>query len=833
MTSLKTVEIPLALDEDCEPCAERLAAALGGHRGIAGVNPAREGSLAVSYDPDECGLDCLEGAAQEARVELAAKFEHRVIPVGGMDCADCARTIERAVDRLPGVSHAAVNFSSAKLKIEYPAGAVDQDLVDAKVRSLGYRVEDGSADEIEGRRLSRSALTGIGAALLATAVLAELAGAPQALWVALYAACIAITGLPIARSGVTALVATRRPGINLLMTIAVIGAAVIGEWLEAGLVVVLFSLGEALEARAVERARRELEGLVALAPEVARLRRPASGGNGGGVEEVVVPVAELRVGDQIVVRPGERIGADGAVAEGASAVDQAPITGESTPVDKAPGDEVFAGTLNAQGALVIEVGTPPGESTLDRVAKLVAEAQERKAPVERWVDRFAAVYTPLVMAAALLVAVVPALLFGADSGEMVYSALALLILACPCALVISTPVSIVTALARSSAAGVLVKGGAHLERAAAIDTVAFDKTGTLTEGRPRLTSVEAPGGDPDDVLAAAAAVESLSEHPLAQAIVAAAREKELSLAKVSDFEALTGIGARGTVEGTTVSVGSPKLLASTLDPTLEATMNEVRERGETAVLVARDSSAVGVLGIADQPRPEAAEAIEELGRLGISRTIMLTGDNETTAQAIAAQLGVAEVRAGLLPEDKANQIAELGAGTAMVGDGVNDAPALAAADLGIAMGSAGSDTAIEVADAALMGDDPRRVAGLIGLARWGRSIVRQNIAFSLLTKLGAAVLLALGSLPLWGAVASDVGASLIVVANGLRLLRGAPRSGRLRGAPNLPPARASRQAAGEPALAADAPEAEGAACCADDDDDHAHDHDRCAPGDVH
>ena len=807
MSPPQTVEVPLRLDEDCTACAERLEEGLRGHRGIAGIRPAQSGSaLLVDYDPDLCSLDCLEDAAEEVRVGLAHRFEHSVLRVAGMDCYDCAQTIERAVCRMPGVTSATVNFPAARMRVEYEADALEVDGIAKTVESLGYQVTrpgeaEGTAPAQSWWR-RREALTVAAAALGGLAMLLDLAAGVGRPAIALYAAAILVGGWPVARSGFAALRRTRRPDINFLMTVAVIGAAAIGAWIEAALVVVLFSLGEVLEGRAVDRARRELASLVGLAPETARVRRSHAHGVGElHVEELEVPVAELAVGELVVVRPGERIPVDGVVAEGASAVDQAPITGESTPVDKAVGDPVFAGTLNAQGLLVVEVGSAPGDTTLDKIGRLVEEAQSRKSPSERWVDSFARIYTPAVMAAAVLVVAVPPALGLLSFGTAFYSALALLILAGPCALVISTPVSIVSALGRASAAGVLVKGGAHLERAATVSSVAFDKTGTLTAGRPQLASVEAFDGDEDAALALAASLEQGSEHPLAKAIVAAAVERRLSLAPVRDFEALTGLGARGRVNGTEATIGSPRLFdAAVLEGRTAEALGRATEQGQTAVVVARDDVPVAVLALADRPKPEAAEAIAALRRLGIERTVLLTGDNTATAEAIARNLGITEVRAELMPADKAAAVTALGGSVAMVGDGVNDAPALAAADLGIAMGSAGSDTAIEVADVALMGDDPRKVAGLVGLARWTRSVVRQNIAFSLGTKLVAVAILAVGALPLWGAVASDVGASLLVVLNGLRLLRGRPH-GRSRGLPLLPAA-AARTSEPPPAAAA-------------------------------
>ena len=786
MAPAAVVELPLVEPDDCSACADRLRMGLANHRGVVDVAPvAGRDAIRVSYDPDLCSLNCLDDAARELRLDLDGAYAHRLWRVEGMDCADCAQTIQRAVSRLEGVTHVAVSFPAERMLVEYQPDVVGLERIAGLVGRLGYAIE-GTGQERTGLRawLTRERTTYLSAALLGVALIVDLATSLTA--VPFYAAAIVVGGLPLARSGVTALVATRRPDINLLMTIAAVGATAINAWLEAALVVVLFSIGELLEGRAVDRARRELAGLVSLTPDTARVRRRQGEGTLAFVEEVEVSVAEVFVGDLVVVRPGERIPVDGVLREGASAVDQAPITGESTPVDKAPGDDVFAGTLNGQGMLVVETTSAPGDTTLDRIGKLVAEAQARKSPSERWVDSFARWYTPAVVGVAALVAAVPPLL-GVPFATSFYSALALLIIACPCALVISTPVAIVSALGRASAAGVLIKGGAHLEQAAAIRSVAFDKTGTLTVGRPAVAAVVPLSGSEDDLLALAASLEQCSEHPLARAIVRGAAERDLVTVPVESFEALTGLGARGRVDGAIVTIGDPRLVDGELPAKVTDGLARLRALGQTAVVVVRGGTPIGLIGLADTLREEAVEGVAKLHRLGIAPIVLLTGDNATTAATVAAQVGIDDVRASLLPQDKSAAIAALGEGLAMVGDGVNDAPALAAASLGVAMGSAGSDTAIEVADVAIMGDDPRKVAGLIGLARWTKGIVRQNIAFSLGTKLAAAAILAAGALPLWGAVVADVGASLIVVANGLRLVRGRP-VGSLPGAPLLDPA---------------------------------------------
>ncbi|MBB4661883.1 heavy metal translocating P-type ATPase [Conexibacter arvalis] len=826
---------------DCASCARTVTAAIGRLPSVSGVEVSfTTGRMLVEHPPA-----AFDRPAVEKRV---AQLGYRVRRESGALGVAGAGGMGALGVGVGGAGAAGANAGAAGADASGAgvaganAGAAGADASGAGVAGAGAGADASGADAIgAGRPLARLAarlralrlpdlLTLTATALLLVAVVLDLATTFPAAW--LYGAAVAVGIGPIARSGLVALWTTRRPEIKFLMTIAAVGAIAIGAWMEAALVVVLFAIGEWLEGRAVARARRELESLVTLAPQTARLR--AADG-----EEREVAVAALAIGDLVVVRPGERLPADGTVAEGRSAVDQAAITGESVPVDKEPGDHVFAGTLNAQGLLVVRVESAPGDTTLARIGRLVAEAQARRAPSERWVDAFARVYTPAVIAVAALVAVVPPLAWGATWDGSFYSALALLILACPCALVLSTPVTIVSALGRASAAGVLVKGGEHLERAAAIRTVAFDKTGTLTAGRPRVVAVapaadagpaaradgepsgatdgahrsasaaaalplaaaepasacadgccaseSAAGAEPstaaDDLLATAAALEQGSEHPLAAAIVAAARERGLALAPVEEFTARPGFGASARVGGADVVVGKPGLFSDTVRDALAAPLEAAAAAGQTAVVVTRDGAPLGVIGLADPPRPEAAEATAQLARLGV-RTAMISGDNAAAARTVAASVGIDDVRADALPADKARVVGELGDEVAMVGDGVNDAPALAAAALGVAMGSAGSDTAIEVSDVALMGDDPRKVAGLIGLARWTRATVRANIAFSLGTKLIAALFLAAGMLPLWAAVASDVGASLVVVAWGLRVLVASPR-GRMAGAPLL------------------------------------------------
>ena len=687
--------------------------------------------------------------------------------VEGMDCAACAQTVERVVAALDGVRTARVSFGNATLSVD---GDVEPDRVSAAVTRAGYRAAPLTRRRREPagpfwRRDARTVSVLGSVVLLAVAVLASLAGMSRAVAEPLYLASMAVGGWSIARS---ALAGLRRGSLdmNVLMTLAALGAVGIGAYAEGAWVLVLFAVGTTLETYAFDRSRRSVTELMDLAPQQARVV-------GDDGSERVMPVEEVTVGTRFVVRPGERIALDGEVVGGASSVDEAPITGESVPVDKQEGSTVFAGTLNAQGALTVRVTKAAQDSTLARVAALVEEAQGSRAPSERFVDRFARVYTPLVFAAALALIVVPVAL-GGDLDTWLYRALALLIVACPCSLVISIPVAVVSAVGRAARDGVLIKGGQALEDLARIRTVAIDKTGTLTDGRPRLANVIALDGlSEDEALAVAAAVERRSEHPLAQALVAAARKQGLDVAEPDAFQALPGRGVIARVAGRELWAGGPRLAAEHLDETPDETRS-LEHHGQTATVLGEKNRALAIFGLADQPRPEAPAAIAALRRAGIERVIMLTGDNDRVAASVSAQVGADEYRAGLLPEDKLRAVEQLTRDhgpVAMVGDGINDAPALAAASVGIAMGAAGTDAAIQSADVALMSDDLARLPDAVTGARQATRVMRQNVVASLTIKAVFVVLAPLGLVTLVMAVAADMGMSLLVTLNGLRLLR--------------------------------------------------------------
>jgi Cd2+/Zn2+-exporting ATPase len=568
---------------------------------------------------------------------------------------------------------------------------------------------------------------------------------------------------------------TRALDINVLMLIAVAGALVLGEWFEAAAVVWLFGVAQWLEARSMDRARHAIRSLMTQAPTSATLRR--------GTTLVQVPVADVRVGDIVVVRPGERVPVDGTVLDGESAVDQSPVTGESFPAEKAPGDEVFSGTINGTSALEVEASRVADDSTLARIIHLVEHAQSQRAPVQTFVDRFARRYTPAVVILAVFVAVVPPLVMAGASGwtqafgVWSYRALALLVVACPCALVISTPVAFVSALTAAARQGVLIKGGAHLERLGTIRCVAFDKTGTLTHGRITVTDVLGVGGTTSDgVLAVAAALESRSEHPIGRAIVNRARDEGLAVAPGGAFRALPGLGAEATVAQAPALVGSHRLFEDRrlCTPALHACVEELESRGATPVLVSHDGAALGAIGLADAMRNDGKDAVERLRGHGVARVALLTGDLPARARTALTGAGLDEAHAELMPGDKVRAIARLREAhgpVAMVGDGINDAPALAAADVGIAMGVAGTDVALETADVVLMSDDLTKLPYALRLGRATRRNIHQNVTIALSLKVLFVVLAAAGLATMWMAIVADTGASLLVTANSLRLLR--------------------------------------------------------------
>jgi Cd2+/Zn2+-exporting ATPase len=691
--------------------------------------------------------------------------------IEGMDCREEVAILERRFKNLSGVESFSADVMGQRVHVAYDAAKLSASGIADAVADTGMRAwlehEEAVAIEPRASRVRQALVWTSGAALTIGLALDWRASAPalsRVLFGLAIAAAVSLTG----RKAWNAL----RHGsldINVLMLVAAAGAIALGQWSEAAAVVFLFAVAQTLEARTLERARAAIGGLLELAPIDALLVDEAG--------ERRVGVDQVSIGALIVVRPGEKIPLDGTIVAGTSSVNQAPVTGESLPADKTPGDDVFAGTINGRGALHVRVTRRQPDTTLARIIHLVERAQAQRAPAQTVVERFARVYTPAMLGLAIVVAVAPPLIAGASWPVWIYRALVLLVVSCPCALVISTPVSIVAALAGAARKGVLIKGGAHLERTGTIRCVAFDKTGTLTSGVPDVVDVVALNGStPSAIVALAASIEQRSAHPIAQAILRYATGARIASVPGEQVAALSGLGAEGLVDGVAVVIGNHRLFEERrlCSSAVHERLDELNARGRTAVLVACNGEAVGIIAVADRAREHGRLAVELLRRQGIESIVMLTGDSQATAKAIADEVGLDEFRAELLPEDKLDAVHDLRRryGTvAMVGDGVNDAPALASADVGIAMGAAGSHTALETADVALMADELLKIPYAFRLSRATVRNIKANLAISVVMKAAFIVAAIAGVATLWMAVVADTGASVIVIANALRLLR--------------------------------------------------------------
>jgi Cd2+/Zn2+-exporting ATPase len=789
------LEIPLLLPDvadEGDGCVARLQQMLLARRGVSQAHVIQNNGVArlcLHYDPALVGLAEVRRAAQQVGAELTDRFHHESLPVEGMDCADCALVIEHSLGRLEGVLSVSVNYAAGRAWIEYDTRVVKRKAIFERVTNLGYQVVVTRQESWWRRNWELVLIALSGLFLLVGWAGGTFLGLPRPLALGFFVLAYLAAGYDVVRHALPALFKLHFD-TDVLMLMAAIGAAILGDWAEGGFLLFLFGLGHAGEHYAMDRARHAIRSLADLAPKTARVCREG--------RKMEVPVSDLYLGDMVLVREGERIPADGRVVRGQSSVDQSPITGESVPMDKVPGDEVFAGTVNGDGSLELEVTRRAQDTTLSRIMNMVAEAQSQKSPTQRFTERFTRVFVPLVLALDVLVIVVPPLFGFSNWADSFLRGMVLLVAASPCALVVGTPASILAGIAQAARNGVLVKGGVHLENLGALDAVAFDKTGTITRGQPEVTEVivaDATWLSPEvdeaildgdsltveDVLRLAAAVERRSSHPLAQAIVRAASARELDLPETGNLVAMTGRGVRSTLEMQPVLLGNRKLFESegiAVSGRLEAIIERLEDEGKTAMLVYGPTPAghvrfLGIIAVADTPRQSAPMALQKLTQLGIRKAVMLTGDNERVAEAIARQVGLTDFRANLLPEQKLEAIQALAAEcgrVAMIGDGVNDAPALAQASVGIAMGGAGTDIALETADVALMADDLSKLPFAIGLSRATRRIIHQNLAISL----GVIFLLIATSVTgLFGlalAVVVHEGSTLAVVLNALRLL---------------------------------------------------------------
>ncbi len=769
------LEIPLIMpgvENDKDECLNRLETSFQSYKGIIRAHVERDKSpvdLCIHYDPNQLTLSDVKRLAERAGAQIINRFHHESIAIEGMDCSDCVTVIEHSVGRMDGVLSVNVNYPAEKMWIEYDNQKVNRAAIEKRVRSLGYEipVEGLRSWYKENREIVFSLIAGL---LVLTGWLGQtFFDLPVIAATVLYIIAYIFGGWDISQHAWHA-IKEKHFDTDLLMVMAALGAAALGEFAEGALLLFLFSLGHALEERALDRARAAVRALADLAPKVALVRRDG--------KEQELPVESLQLEDLVIVRPGVRIPVDGVISNGNSGVDQASVTGESMPVDKAPGDQVFASTVNGEGALEVKVTRLAKDSTLSRVMKMVEEAQAQKSPTQQTVEKFERVFVPAVLIFTGLIIILPPL-FGFPFRESFLRAMTLLVAASPCALALGTPASILAGVAQAARNGVLVKGGMHLENLGRLKAIAFDKTGTVTHGKPEVTDIvafQSSGWKEADLLSIAAGAESRSAHPLAQAVVRSAQTKGVAASVMDEVESLTGRGLRAVTMGKTIWVGNQKLMDEAgviLAADAMQKAQSLQESGKTLFWVAENKTAIGLIALSDTLRKEAASTMSALKKIGVEHTIMLTGDNARSASAIAAEVGLTEFRADLMPEDKLTIIRELVkqyGQVAMIGDGVNDAPALANATVGIAMGGAGTDVALETADVALMGDDLSKLPFAVGLGRATRNIIMQNLFISLgvIALLIATSLTGIVSIGI--AVIFHEGSTLVVVANALRLL---------------------------------------------------------------
>ena len=771
MSDHPTTEIEIDVNGmDCPSCAEKIEKIVSGMEAVesAAVN-FTGGKLTVRFDESAIGTSEIEDRIQKLGYQTGKPAGQACDKffVEGLDCPDESSIIEKKLAELSGVKKVEFNLVAGEVSVTYDSATVGRGKLMAAIAETGMKAsltEGASASEqAHGRTLLL--FTVASGVLIAAGFALSLLDVPGVIPIVFYLAAMLAGGLHIVRKALFS-VRNLTLDMNFLMTVAVVGAAAIGEWLEGATVIFLFSLAQYLEIRSMDRARNAIQSLMKLAPDEALVKRDG--------RDRTVPVSEVELDEIFIVRPGDKVPLDGEVEKGTSSINQASITGESVPVAKSSGDDVFAGTINGEGSLEVRATHRAGDTTLARIIHMVEEAQAKKAPMQTFVDKFARYYTPAVLALAVLVVSVPPLLFGQPFTQWFYRGLVLLVISCPCALVISTPVSIASGLATAARHGVLIKGGVYLERAGALNAIAFDKTGTLTIGRPCVKEIiPLDHHTPEDVLAIAAAVEAHSEHHLGRSIVEEACRLGIPSRRIESFQAIPGKGAHAVVDGNTYYVGNHRLFEemSLCTPELDERMEEIEKQTQTVVLVGRKEHPIGIIVLIDAVRKDSPEALRRLREIGVDNMIMLTGDHKGTAEAISEKLGL-DYRAELLPQDKVDtvhRLVEKHGQVAMVGDGVNDAPAMAASTIGIAMGGAGTDTTLETADIALMADNLLRLPFAICLSRKTLAIIKQNITLSILIKVVFLALAIPGLATLWMAVFADMGASLLVIFNGMRL----------------------------------------------------------------
>jgi len=693
--------------------------------------------------------------------------------VEGLSCPDCSAKFEKNVKELPEVTDAKVSFSVGKISVVGDVSIEEIEKAGAfeKLRIIDESVVKTNNEDIKRNKIIENWPLIVSLILIISAFIYQsFYGETAPVTIGLYVTAILIGGFSLFKEGITDLLKLNF-SMQALMTIAIIGASIIGQWSEGSIVVILFAVSEALEKFSMDKARQSIRSLMDIAPKEALVIRD-------GVEELI-HVNEIKVNDIMIIKPGQKIAMDGVIVTGRSSVNQAAITGESVPIEKKVDDEVFAGTLNEEGLLEVKVTKLVTDSTIAKIIHLVEEAQDERAPAQAFVDKFAKYYTPAIMLIALLLVVIPPLFFNGDWNTWLYQGLSLLVVGCPCSLVISTPVSIVSAISNAAKNGVLIKGGIYLEEVGGLQAIAFDKTGTLTEGEPVVTDyISVNTSKESDNFMKIAALESYSQHPLASAILKELSHKKLSIdhINIDNFTSITGKGVQADIDGVTYLIGSSKLFNTELNQSesLKAQYELLQKEGKTAMIFGTSTEILAIIAVADKLRETSQSVITQLHQAGIKHTIMLTGDNQHTAQAIGQEVGVTDIKGDLMPQDKLDYIKSLKNDylkVAMIGDGVNDAPALAAASVGISMGGTGTDTALETADIALMGDDLEKLPFLIRLSRKTLSIIKQNITLSLVLKLLVLLLIIPGWLTLWLAIVADMGATIFVTLNGLRLMK--------------------------------------------------------------